>query len=84
MNDMATMYETFCKLNDPRVVGRSAHKLTDILILSVLAVICGARRQGEHRDHRRDGDAEGHSGEDCGGRRGLHTGRQGQPAKPAG
>lgn len=39
---MATMYETFCKLNDPRVVGRSSHKLTDILILSVLAVICGA------------------------------------------
>lgn len=36
------MYETFCKLNDPRVVGRSSHKLTDILILSVLAVICGA------------------------------------------
>ena len=39
---MATMYETFCKLSDPRVVGRSSHKLTDILILSVLAVICGA------------------------------------------
>lgn len=39
---MATMYETFCKLNDPRVVGRSSHKLTDILVLSVLAVICGA------------------------------------------
>ena len=39
---MATMYETFCKLHDPRVLGRSSHKLTDILILSVLAVICGA------------------------------------------
>jgi predicted transposase YbfD/YdcC len=36
------MYETFCKLHDPRVLGRSSHKLTDILILSVLAVICGA------------------------------------------
>jgi predicted transposase YbfD/YdcC len=36
------MYETFCKLHDPRVLGRSSHKLTDILILSVVAVICGA------------------------------------------
>ena len=40
--DMAKMYETFSKLGDPRVVGRSSHLLTDILILSVLAVICGA------------------------------------------
>ena len=39
---MAKMYETFSKLGDPRVAGRSSHLLTDILILSVLAVICGA------------------------------------------
>ena len=39
---MAKMYETFSKLGDPRVVGRSSHLLTDILILSVLAVVCGA------------------------------------------
>lgn len=39
---MANMYETFSKVGDPRVVGRSSHLLTDILILSVLAVICGA------------------------------------------
>ena len=43
-----------------------------------------ARHQGCHRHHRRDGDAEGHSGEDSQGRRGLHTGRQGQPGDPAG
>ena len=40
--DIAKMYETFSKLGDPRVVGRSSHLLTDILVLSVLAVICGA------------------------------------------
>ena len=39
---MATMYEVFSSLEDPRVPGRSLHLLTDILILSVLAVICGA------------------------------------------
>ena len=39
---MATMYETFCKLSNPKVVKRSSHKLTDIQILSVLVVICGA------------------------------------------
>ncbi len=43
-----------------------------------------ARHQGHHRHHRRDGDAEGHSGEDSKGRCGLHTGRQGQPGDPAG
>lgn len=39
---MATMYETFCKIADPGVTGRSSHLLADILTLSVLAVICGA------------------------------------------
>lgn len=39
---MAKMYEIFSRLGDPRVVGRSSHPLTDILVLSVLAVISGA------------------------------------------
>ena len=43
-----------------------------------------ARHQGGHRHHRRDGDAEGHSGEDSRGRCRLHTGRQGQPGDLAG
>lgn len=36
------MHDVFSKLEDPRVVGRSSHVLTDILILSVLAILCGA------------------------------------------
>ncbi len=43
-----------------------------------------ARRRGECRHHRRDGDAEGHSGEDSRGGGGLHTDRQRQPGNPTG
>ena len=39
---MAKMCEIFGRLDDPRVVGHSLHPLTDILVLSVLAVIIGA------------------------------------------
>lgn len=39
---MATMHEVFSRLENSRVLGRSLHLLTDILILSVLAIICGA------------------------------------------
>ena len=31
----------FSSLKDPRVVGRSAHELLDILTITILAVICG-------------------------------------------
>jgi len=34
--------EHFDKLNDPRVVGRSAHLLHDILVIAICAVIAGA------------------------------------------
>ncbi|GEM_PF-4523776 len=35
-------YETMRKLKDPRVRGRCSHSLTDVEVLTVLAVICGA------------------------------------------
>ncbi len=31
----------FSSLKDPRVIGRSAHDLLDILTIAILAVICG-------------------------------------------
>ena len=33
----------FSSLRDPRVVGRSAHELLDILTIAILAVICGSK-----------------------------------------
>ena len=33
----------FSSLKDPQVVGRSAHELLDILTITILAVICGAK-----------------------------------------
>ncbi len=32
----------FATLTDPRIQGRTAHKLTDIIIVSICAVVCGA------------------------------------------
>ncbi len=33
----------FSKLADPRVVGRTKHKLIDVIVIAICAVICGAR-----------------------------------------
>jgi len=38
----APFIETMRKLKDPRVRGRCSHSLTDVVVLTVLAVICGA------------------------------------------
>ena len=32
----------FERLSDPRVVGRCEHKLIDVIVIAVLAIICGA------------------------------------------
>lgn len=34
--------ETFADLEDPRVEGRTAHKLQDIIVIAICAIICGA------------------------------------------
>ena len=34
--------ETLAKLDDPRVARTKLHKLSDIMVITVLAVICGA------------------------------------------
>lgn len=39
---MASLRDTMYKLHDPRVKGRCSHSLADIIVLAVLAVICGA------------------------------------------
>jgi predicted transposase YbfD/YdcC len=39
---MTSLHQTFKKLHDPRMNRRKQHKLLDIIILSVLAVLCGA------------------------------------------
>ena len=39
---MAGLRDTMYKLHDPRVKGRCSHPLADIIVLAVLAVICGA------------------------------------------
>ena len=36
-----TLETHFCELPDPRVEGRSSHKLIDILIIGICTVICG-------------------------------------------
>lgn len=33
----------FSSLEDPRVIGRSKHKLIDIIVISICAIICGAK-----------------------------------------
>ena len=39
---MRLFYQHFGRVPDPRVQGRSEHKLLDILAISILGVICGA------------------------------------------
>jgi Transposase len=39
---MTSLHQTFCKLYDPRINRKKKHKLPDIVILSILAVLCGA------------------------------------------
>lgn len=38
---ISTLAVQFCGLDDPRVVGRSGHKLIDILVIGICTVICG-------------------------------------------
>ena len=37
-----TLYQSFSNLPDPRINRRKLHNLLDIIILSILAVLCGA------------------------------------------
>ena len=39
---MGSIEEHFSDITDPRVVGRSDHKLLDIIVIAICAVICGA------------------------------------------
>lgn len=39
--DLETLQECFADLPDPRVVGRTAHRLQDILFLMLCGVLCG-------------------------------------------
>jgi len=38
---LETLQECFADLPDPRVVGRTAHRLQDILFLTLCGVLCG-------------------------------------------
>lgn len=37
-----SIQQVFADLEDPRVVGRTAHKLIDIIVIAICATICGA------------------------------------------
>ncbi len=37
-----TLKDALSEISDPRVLGRTHHKLIDILALSVIAIICQA------------------------------------------
>lgn len=39
---MTSLHQTFSKLHDPRINRKKKHLLLDIIILSILAVLCGA------------------------------------------
>jgi hypothetical protein len=39
---MTKLHQIFRKMHDPRLNRRRKHKLPDIIILSILAVLCGA------------------------------------------
>ncbi|MDR1153639.1 MAG: transposase family protein, partial [Bacteroidales bacterium] len=39
---MTKLHQVFRKMHDPRVNRWRKHKLLDIIILSILAVLCGA------------------------------------------
>ena len=38
----SSLYDYFSKLSDPRLNRNKKHNLADIIVLSILAVICGA------------------------------------------
>ena len=37
-----SIQQVFADLEDPRVVGRTAHKLIDIIVVALCAIVCGA------------------------------------------
>jgi hypothetical protein len=39
--DFEGLKECFGGMRDPRVVGRTPHELTDVLFLTLCAVLCG-------------------------------------------
>jgi len=39
---MTSLHQTFRQLHDPRINRKKKHLLLDIIILSILAVLCGA------------------------------------------
>lgn len=47
MQQVLTLAESFGKIKDPRVERTKQHKLIDILIIAICAVICGAEGWGE-------------------------------------
>ncbi|MGK4002228.1 ISAs1 family transposase [Sorangium sp. So ce1036] len=47
---MAPFIEHFASLPDPRVVGRSDHKLLDIIAIAILGTICGAEGWDDFAD----------------------------------
>lgn len=46
-----SLIDCFEEVPDPRVIGRTSHKLMDILVITVLAVICGAETWTEIADY---------------------------------
>src|SRR5262249_62405364 len=47
MQQVLALAESFGKIKDPRVERTKQHKLIDILIIAICAVICGAEGWGE-------------------------------------
>ena len=43
----ASLEECFGDMNDPRVEGRCDHRLVEILLIAVCAVLCGAESWSE-------------------------------------
>jgi len=41
-NPLASIEECFSNLHDPRVIGRCDHKLLDLIVIAICAVICNA------------------------------------------
>ena len=46
-----SLVECFKEVEDPRVIGRTSHKLIDILVITVLAVICNCKTWTEISDY---------------------------------
>jgi hypothetical protein len=44
-----SLVEHFSDIKDPRVERTKKHRLTDILVIAILAIIAGAFRMGRHR-----------------------------------